>query len=77
MSYVGRHQPVTSKTLSRWILATMHASGIDTSVWSAHASKAAAASYQGKQLSCTDLMKLADWSLTSGVYHKFYQRYAV
>ena len=53
----------------------MDAAGIDTSSWQAHASRAAASCYLRRSLSCSELLKLADWSASGNVYLKFYERY--
>ena len=63
------------KTLSRWLMCVMKASGLDTYLWQAHCSRAAASCYHRKTLSCAELLKIADWSATSSVYKKFYERY--
>ena len=65
----------------------MSNAGIDTSVWAPHSSRSAAASYQRKQLNCTEILKLADWSAGGGVYQRYainvmlstlcYQRYVI
>ena len=55
----------------------MSDAGIDTSVWAPHSSRSAAATYQRKQLNCSELLKLADWSAGGRVYQKFYERYAI
>ena len=75
VSYCRPHAPVSSKTLSRWILLVLEAAGLDTTVWKAHSTRAAASCYLKKQLSCTELLKLADWSAASSVYRKYYERY--
>ena len=69
------HNAVAAKTLARWLLWIMEASGLDTSAWKAHSSRAAASCFHKKTLSCTELLKLADWSSSSNVYKVFYERY--
>ena len=75
VSFCKPYAAVCAKTLSRWILLVMEAAGLDTSVWKAHSTRAASSRSKRKQLSCSELLKLADWSASSGVYKKYYERY--
>ena len=49
--------------------------GLDTSIWKAHSSRAAASCFMRKHLSYLELLRLADWSAASSVYRVFYERY--
>ena len=53
----------------------MKYAGLDTSVWASHSTRSAAAVYRSRELTCIQLLKLADWSLSGEVYKKFYERY--
>lgn len=75
VSYCKPHACVSAKTLSRWTVVLLSAAGIDTTVWAPHATRSAAALHHRKQLSCIELHRLADWSLASGVFKMFYERY--
>ena len=74
VSYVAPHKSVTSKTLSRWIKTILASAGVDTKLWDPHAVRSAASSHQTtvRHLDLGQICRLADWSLSSGVYQKFY-----
>lgn len=66
---------VTAQTLSRWIKTTLEASGIDTSIFSAHSTRHAASSRAYKLGVSLDLIrKTAGWSGRSNTFGKFYNR---
>ena len=69
------HLGVTSQTLSRWTLQLLSAAGIDTSIFSSHATRSAAGALLSRKLTSVQICKLADWSTSSGVYEKFYNLY--
>ena len=75
VSYCKPHAAVTSKTMSRWVVTLLSAAGVDTSIFKAHASRSAASCFHAKQLSSIDIIKLGDWSASSDVFRKFYERY--
>jgi len=75
VSYVKPHNCVSSKTLSRWILTLLSSSGIDTSTFKAHSTRSAAGVLLQKSMSYVQICKLADWSMKSGVFERFYLRY--
>ena len=70
------HTTVSSQTLARWATDLLSDAGVDTEIFKAHSTRAAASNLQARSLSSIQICKLADWSTTSGVYQKFYQRYA-
>ena len=53
--------------------------GIDVSIFQQHATRSAAAAYLKSQrkLSLPEICRLADWSLKSNVFEKFYNKYVV
>lgn len=69
------HKAATTQTLCRWIKSTLHASGIDVSIFSAHSTRHASTS-KAHQLGVNiDLIrKTAGWSNNSDTFFKFYQR---
>ena len=75
VSYVKPDSAVAAKTLSRWVVTLLEAAGVDTSQYKAHATRSAAGALLSKSLNSVQICKLADWSATSGVYQKFYERY--
>jgi len=69
------HSGVTSQTLARWTTELLTAAGIDTSIFSPHATRSAAGALLSRKLTSVQICKLADWSTSSGVYEKFYNLY--
>ena len=69
------HNAVSTKTLSRWTCNLLQAAGVDTDIFKSHATRSAASAMFSRSLSAVEICKLADWSTTSGVFKKFYQRY--
>ena len=67
---------VSSQTLARWATDLLSDAGVDTEIFKAHSTRAAASNLHSRSLSSIQICKLADWSTTSGVYQKFYLRYA-
>ena len=75
VSYCKPYSAVSPKTLSRWILMVMESAGLDVELWKAHSTRSASARSKRKELSCAELLKLADWSSSGAVYKKFYECY--
>jgi len=44
LSWIGKHNPVTSCTIARWLKIVMIEAGIDTSIFKAHSVRGAACS---------------------------------
>ena len=74
VSYVKPHRSVTSKTLSRWIKTVLTSAGVDDKLWAPHAVRSASSSHHStvKNLDLGQICRFTDWSMTSGVYLKFY-----
>jgi len=73
-SFIGKHGPVTSSTIARWIKTCLQKAGIDTTKFQAHSTRAAAASKAALcGVTVEDIMKAADWS-GEGVFQKFYYK---
>ena len=79
MSYVAPFKSVTARTLARWrwMKDILSSSGVDTSLWDPHATRAAVVAHKksAKNLLLGQICRLADWSLVSGVFTKFYDRF--
>ena len=72
-SFIGKHGPVTSSTIARWIKSYLQ-KAVDTSKFKAHSTRAAAATKAAMfGLTVDEIMKAADWS-SEGVFQKFYYR---
>ena len=77
VSWRRPHKSVSARTLSRWVTEVLAAAGVDTTAWAPHSGRAAALHHHHKTRNLTHMQicKLGDWSLTSGVYRKFYMKY--
>lgn len=69
------HHPVTSQTISRWLLALMDQAGVDISTFKPHSIRGAASSAALRQgLSMQQLLKQLRWSEKTTTWRKFYHR---
>ena len=77
VSYVKLHKSVTAKTLARWMKVVLTDSGVDPSLWKPHAVRAASSTHHSsvRELDLGGICRLADWSMASSTYLKFYKRY--
>ena len=77
LSYVKPQRSVTSKTLARWIKTVLSNAGVDPKIWAPHSVRSASSAHLSsvKNLDLGQICKLADWSMASNVYLKFYQQY--
>lgn len=73
LSYVAPHKPVSKDTISRWIKITLQKSGIDTKIFKAHSTRAAASSAVQRDLDVTVIMKAAGWS-NARTFATFYKK---
>ena len=76
VSFASPFKSVHPKTLSRWISIVLTEGGVDTSQWKSHSVRSAGASHlRSSGLSAKQICNRADWSLCSGTYKRFYERY--
>lgn len=71
LSYTGKHDPVSSTTISRWIKSVLVEFGYDS--FGAHSTRAAATStalHSG--LSAAQILKAANWAPKGTTFEKFY-----
>ena len=68
---------MTSQTLARWMKVVLADAGVDPVVWKPHAVRAASSTHHTnvRQLDLGQVCRLADWSMASSTYLKFYKRY--
>ena len=69
LSLVGKHSPVTSSTIARWLKTYLANAGVDTASFQAHSVRGAAAS----GMTVADILTAADWS-SEGTFQHFYCR---
>ena len=68
------HSPVRSATIARWIKSVLQDAGIDTTVFKAHSTRAAATSAaKEKGFSVGDILQTAGWSRSS-TFERFYHK---
>lgn len=74
LSYVKPYKAVSRDTISRWTKATLKLCGIDTSVFSAHSTRAASASKAcARAVPIQDIMNQAGWS-SAQTFYKYYNK---
>ena len=74
ISYIKPYKAVTSSTISRWLKTVLCRAGIDTNVFTAHSTRAAATSKAKlKNVPISDIMSKAGWS-NSKTFGKFYDK---
>ena len=74
ISYQKPHQPVTSETTARWLRIVLDNSGIDTTAFRAHSTRAAATSAaKCAKLSVNTIMNAAGWA-NALTFSKFYDK---
>ncbi|CAB4027193.1 Transposon Tf2-6 poly [Paramuricea clavata] len=73
ISYVKPHGAVTTNTLSRWIKQLLTLSGIDTSIFKAHSTRAASVSKVAAFLPVDVILKHVGWS-SDCVFRKHYNK---
>lgn len=72
ISFIEPHKAVTRSTISRWIRDILSRSGIDTSMFKAHSTRAASASKVSKFLPIEKVLKAGGWSSCNS-YAKHYK----
>ena len=74
LSYIGKHTPVSSSTIARWLKCFMAEAGIDISIFKAHSVRGASCSTtMGAGITTKDILDAADWS-SEGTFQRFYCR---
>ena len=73
VSYQKPYQPVSRDTISRWVKVVLDNAGIDTTVYSAHSTRAAATSKAYQSVPLDILIKSAGWSSDS-TFQKYFNK---
>ena len=73
LSSVKPCSPVGSSTVGRWIKNLLEQSGVDTSVFKAHSTRAASASKANQTVRIDAALKHIGWS-TKSTFRKFYDK---
>ena len=71
LSWIGKHNPVTSSTIARWLKTSLTEAGINTDIFKAHSVRGASSSTAASAgVTTADILKAADWS-SAGTFQKF------
>ena len=74
LSWIGKHDPVSSSTIARWLRMCLQEAGIDTDTFKAHSVRGAASSAAAwSGVTIMDILNAADWS-TEATFQQFYHR---
>ena len=70
LSWIGKHDPVTSSTIARWLKTCLSEVGIDTEIFKAHSVRGASSSKAATAgVTTADILQAADWSSDSLVIY--------
>ncbi|GFN84141.1 hypothetical protein PoB_001064700 [Plakobranchus ocellatus] len=73
ISNYSPHSAVTKDTLARWIKSMLNKAGIDTNVYKAHSTRAAASSAAARSIDIAQVLKTSGWSREQ-TFAKFYNK---
>ena len=74
LSWIGKHDPVFSSTIARWLKICLTEAGIDTGIFKAHSVRGASSSTAAAAgVTTADILNAADWSSVT-TFQKFYCR---
>ena len=74
LSFIRPYNPVSPRTIARWIVSVLQSAGIDTSIFKAHSVRGAASSHAyASGIPVSDILKMADWS-SDRIFRRHYLR---
>lgn len=73
LSFHKPHKPVSKATISRWIKITLQKAGINTKIFKAHSTRAAATSAVQKDVDIAVILQAASWS-NQRTFARFYSK---
>ena len=74
LSWIGKHEPVTSSTIARWLKTCLSEAGIDTEIFKGHSVRGASSSKAAAAgITTADILQAADWSSVA-TFQNFYLR---
>ena len=75
LSFVQRHKPISTTTLSRWYVTVMKESGINVNIVGSHSTRLASTSKDKiSELSFKEIAKSAGWSKNEKTFVQFYDK---
>ena len=77
VSFHKPHKCVMVATLARWMKAILTDAGVDPELWKPHTVRSASSTHHStvRHLDLGQVCRLADWSMASSTYLRFYKRY--
>ena len=69
LSWIGKHEPVTSSTIAWWLKTCLQKAGIDTGVFKARSAASSKSAWSGTTI--PDILWAADWS-SETTFQRFY-----
>ena len=72
-SYIKPHKAIGTHTFGRWIKQLLQDSGIDTSIFKAHSTRAASVGKVSNSLTTDTILKHVGWK-SDCVFRKFYRK---
>jgi len=74
LSWIGKHEPVTSSTIARWLRTCLQEAGIDTNTFKTHSIRGATCSTAAwSGVTKSDILNAADWS-SETTFQCFYHK---
>ena len=74
LSWIGKHDPVSSSSIARWLKLGLEDAGVDTSIFKGHSTRGASSSKAAASgVTVSDILQAADWS-SEGTFQRFYHR---
>ena len=73
ISFNKPHRPVSKDTIKRWIKEVLSRSGIDTSKYTAHSTRASSTTFVSKSVSIKTILAAAGWS-HEDTFTKYYKK---
>ena len=77
VSYIKPRKSVTAATLARWMKTILTNASVDPVLWKPHAVRSASSTHHStvRHLDLGQICRLADWSMASSTFLRFYKRY--
>ena len=73
LSLIGKHEPVTSSTIDRWLKTCLSEAGIDTGIFKGHSVRGSSSSRAAAAgITMTDILQAPDWLSVAATFQKFY-----
>ena len=72
--WIGKHDPVSSSSIARWLKQGLECAGVGTFIFKGHSTRGASSSKAALSgVTVSDILQAADWS-SEGTFQRFYHR---